>query len=173
MVVAKKVKESSTQAKGPSDARTTGQKVEKPSSIWDTCLKELEKKNVDLISMLLTEQAHYETKMSNLKKRVPLLKNEDVKLFCPERPPVKDEKINIVDIKAVEKQVADEIAVDEFIVEEDDAKKGVADEVAAGTMEQVTKVIEQTVTANEQVTATDKDKVEEVIGSESSAGVLQ
>ncbi|CAL8162454.1 unnamed protein product [Prunus armeniaca] len=38
-------------------------------------LKELEKKNVDLIGMLLTEQARHETKMSDLKKSMFVLKS--------------------------------------------------------------------------------------------------
>lgn len=40
MVVAKKVRESSAQVKGSSDARTTGPKVDKPSSVWDTCMSD-------------------------------------------------------------------------------------------------------------------------------------
>ncbi|CAL9024506.1 unnamed protein product [Prunus brigantina] len=82
MATARKVRESSTRAKGSSKIRTAGPKINKSNSVGNACVL-----------------------------------------------------INVVDI-----EVAKELVADEIVAEEDDAKVGAADEVAADLAEHVAKL---------------------------------
>ncbi|CAL2239351.1 unnamed protein product [Prunus armeniaca] len=86
---------------------------------------------------LLLMRTSWDTRIAGIVLLLVALEHEDGKQLYLDLPPAQSEQSNVVDVEAVEEQIADEAAM-----EEDNSQGGVADKVRPYANEQAGEAVE-------------------------------